>query len=230
MSIYYFIIIGTIVGYLLGSISYSLLISKIFFKTNLNKCGSGNLGSANVGRTLGPLAGVIVMLLDLLKAGLPAFIMYKIAENNITLTEESVLLPIVFFATGLAACIGHCYSCYAKFKGGKAVAPVAGLLIFMNYRLALVAFVTYLIVFLIFKIISVSSISSAISTMIASLFTFFNKCYLFNNVFESNVTVIFYHIFIFMLGALLIFRHIPNIKRLIKGEEKKFAFGHRNKK
>ena len=88
MSIYYFIIIGGIVGYLIGSIPFALIIGKVFYKVDVRKHGSGNLGSTNVGRTLGPVAGVSVMILDILKAGLPSLIMYKLAEASLANNPE----------------------------------------------------------------------------------------------------------------------------------------------
>lgn len=234
MSIYYFVIIGVIVGYLCGSIPFALIIGKIFYKTDVRNHGSGNLGSTNVGRTLGPVAGVTCMLIDITKAGVPALIMYKIAEsvliNNSTLSNQLGYLSIVYCVTGLASCIGHCFPLFANFKGGKAVASIAGFIACMNYKLAIVAFGVYLVVFLIGKIISLSSISTAIATFIASFIPFFKDCYLFtHNELNNNVSLIFFHITLFILGALLIIRHIPNIKRLLKGEEKRFKFEHKSR-
>lgn len=235
MSIYYFIIIGGIVGYLIGSIPFALIIGKMFYKVDVRNYGSGNLGSTNVGRTLGPLAGIICMLIDIAKAGVPALIMYKIAEsvliNNPTLSSQAIYLSIVYCITGLASCFGHCFPLFANFKGGKAVASIAGFIACMNYKLAIVAFGTYFIVFLITKIISLGSISTAITTFIASFIPFFKDCYLFtNNELSNNISLIIFHITLFILGALLILRHIPNIKRLINGQEKKFKFEHKNRK
>ena len=234
MNIYYFIVIGGLIGYLCGSIPFALLIGKIFYKVDVRNHGSGNLGSTNVGRTLGPVAGIIVMLLDVLKAGLPAFIMYKIAENSIISNDiyshQSEYLSCVYCVTGLLACIGHCHPCFANFKGGKGVASIGGFLVFMNYKLALVAIVTYVTMFLITKIISLGSISAAMSTIIVSFFNFFKDCYLFkHNELNNELSVFIYYITLVMLALLLIHRHIPNIERLLKGQEKKFKFEHKNR-
>ena len=165
--------------------------------------------------------------------------MYKIAETSllsdlaissqITNVEQLSHLSTVFMVTGLASCIGHCYPIFANFKGGKAVASIAGFLIVMNYKLAIVAFVTYVIVLLITKVISLCSIGSAISTLIASFIPFFNDANIFaHNELSNNVSLIIYHTTIVLYAILLIYRHLPNIKRLIKGEEKKFRFEHKN--
>ena len=235
MSIYYFIIIGAIIGYLCGSIPFALIIGKVFYKTDVRNHGSGNLGSTNVGRTLGPVAGVVCMLIDITKAGIPALIMYKISEasllNNPELTNQVVYLSIVYCVTGFASCFGHCFPLFANFKGGKAVASIAGFILCMNYKLAIVAFGAYFIVFLITKIISLGSISTAIATFIASFIPFFKDCYLFtHNELNNNISLLIFHVTLFVLGALLIIRHIPNIKRLLKGEEKKFKFEHKSRK
>ena len=101
----------------------------------------------------------------------------------------------------------------------------------MNYKLAIVAFGTYFIVFLITKIISLCSISTAIATFIASFIPFFKDCHLFtHNELSNNISLLIFHITLFILGALLIIRHIPNIKRLLKGEEKRFKFEHKSRK
>jgi glycerol-3-phosphate acyltransferase PlsY len=235
MSIYYLIIIGGLVGYLFGSIPFALIIGKVFYKTDVRNHGSGNLGSTNVGRTLGPIAGIIVMLLDIIKAGLPSLAMYKISElvliNNHEYSHQLVNLSCVYCVTGLMACFGHCHPCFANFKGGKGVASICGFLLFMNFRLFLVAILTYLVILLIFKIISVSSISAAMTTIISSFFPFFRKCYLFTHGEMNNELSLFiYSITLVMLALLLIHRHIPNIERLLKGKEKKFKFEHKNRK
>lgn len=236
MSIYYFIIIGVIVGYLCGSIPFALIIGKIFYKTDVRNYGSGNLGSTNVGRTLGPVAGITCMIIDITKAGVPALIMYKIAEasllKNIVLFQPNDLsfLSIVYCATGLASCIGHCFPIFAQFKGGKAVASIAGFIACMNYKLAIVAFGVYLVVFLIGKIISLSSISTAVATLIASFIPFFKDCYLFtHNELNNSISLIVFHITLAALALLLILRHLPNIRRILKGEEKKFKFEHKSR-
>ena len=235
MSIYYFIIIGVIIGYLIGSIPFALIIGKVFYKVDVRKHGSGNLGSTNVGRTLGPVAGVSVMILDILKAGLPSLIMYKIAEaslsNNPEFSHQLVYISSIYCITGLMACLGHCHPCFANFKGGKAVASICGFLLFMNYKLFVVAILTYVLVFIIGKIISLASISAAMSTIIVSFIPWFKDCYLFTNgELNNELSVFIYHITLVLLALLLIHRHIPNIERLLKGQEKKFRFEHKNRK
>ena len=233
MNVTSFIILSAIIGYLTGSIPFALIIGKIFYKTDVRKYGSGNLGSTNVGRTLGPLAGSVVMILDILKGGLPPFIMYKIAEKVILTShpEQLIHLSAIYCICAIFVALGHCYPIFANFKGGKAVASIAGFLLFMNYKLFIIAILSYVIVALITKIISLSSISSALSVMSVALLPFFKDGHLFKynelhpTITNSYFAFIIYVITVLFLGHLLIFKHIPNIKRIIRKEEKKFKYG-----
>ncbi len=230
MDIYVFIVIGMIVGYLCGSIPFALIIGKLFYKVDVRKYGSKNLGSTNVARTLGVTAGAVVLILDLIKGGLPPFIMYKIAESSLSdhFPEQLKYLSIVYCVTGFFVALGHCHPLFANFKGGKAVACICGFLLFMNFRLWLVGILTYLIVVIISRIISLGSISAAIAVMIAQFIPFFRHCYLFRynelspDIIHTRIPLFVYTITLILLGLLLIYRHIGNINRLIHGEEKKF--------
>lgn len=233
MNIYYLVTIGAIFGYICGSIPFALIVGKLFYKTDVRHHGSGNLGSTNVARTLGPLAGISVMLLDLLKGGLPAFIMYKISEsillNSPEFSHQVVYLSIVYCITGVMAAIGHCHPLFANFKGGKAVASIAGFLLFMNYKLFLIGIGTYILVLLICKVVSLSSISAAISVVISVFIPVIKESHLFKyNELNDPFSVYIYYVCIILLALLLIYKHIPNIKRLAKGEEKKFKFEHKH--
>ncbi len=225
MDIYVFIVLGMIIGYLCGSIPIALIIGKLFYKVDVRKYGSGNLGSTNVARTLGAFAGANVLILDLLKGGLPALIMYKIAESVLTesFPEQLKYLSIIYCVTGFFVSLGHCHPLFAHFKGGKAVACICGFLLFMNIRLWLVAIIAFIIAVAISRIVSLGSLSAAIAVMIAQFIPYFKNCYLFtHNELNNRISFFIYSITLVLLGLLLIYRHLENIKRLIHGEEKKF--------
>lgn len=230
MDIYAFIVIGILLGYLCGSIPFALLIGKIFYKTDVRKYGSKNLGATNVTRTLGVFAGVVVLLLDLLKGGLPAYILYQIANHSLSNThpEQLKYLSIVYCVCGFFTALGHCHPLFAKFKGGKAVASICGFLLFMNYKLFLVAVIVFVVLVLLTRTVSIGSISAAIIVPIFMFIPFFKDSYLFkyNELFPdicgSKTPLFIYYITIFLLAILLIYRHLGNISRLLKKEEPKF--------
>ena len=150
-----------VLGYLIGSIPFALVIGKVFYNTDVRQYGSGNLGGGNTGRVLGQKAGLSTMALDLLKVTLVVLIAKLVVG-----TDTAMALG------ALAAGIGHCFPLYAHFKGGKAVAAMYGYL----FGLFVVAgrsplyfflpLVIFLIVIVVSRIISLSSIISAIAVTI----------------------------------------------------------------
>ena len=115
------IILSVIIGYLIGSVPFALVVGKVFFRTDVRDHGSHNLGGCNTGRVLGSKAGVAVMTLDLLKATLAIY-----------LASHFEFYEITMIVAGLAAAIGHCFPLFAGFKGGKAVAALYGFLFGMG--------------------------------------------------------------------------------------------------
>ena len=150
-----------VLGYLIGSIPFALVIGKVFYNTDVRQYGSGNLGGGNTGRVLGKKAGLSTMALDLLKVTLVVLIAKLVVG-----TDTAMALG------ALAAGIGHCFPLYAHFKGGTAVAAMYGYL----FGLFVVAgrsplyfflpLVIFLIVIVVSRIISLSSIISAIAVTI----------------------------------------------------------------
>ena len=150
-----------VLGYLIGSIPFALVIGKVFYNTDVRQYGSGNLGGGNTGRVLGKKAGLSTMALDLLKVTLVVLIAKMVVG-----TDTAMALG------ALAAGIGHCFPLYAHFKGGKAVAAMYcylfGLFVVAG-RSPLYFFlplVIFLIVIVVSRIISLSSIISAIAVTI----------------------------------------------------------------
>ena len=150
-----------VLGYLIGSIPFALVIGKVFYNTDVRQYGSGNLGGGNTGRVLGKKAGLSTMALDLLKVTLVVLIAKLVVG-----TDTAMALG------ALAAGIGHCFPLYAHFKGGKAVAAMYGYLFGLFVvvgRSPLYFFlplVIFLIVIVLSRIISLSSIISAIAVTI----------------------------------------------------------------
>lgn len=204
-------VIAFILAYLLGSIPTAVWIGKRFHGIDVREHGSGNAGATNTIRVLGWKTGLPVMLIDVAKgwlaAMLPRFLHLAPAESAL-LTDLQIL-------TGLTAIMGHIFPVFAGFRGGKGVATVFGTLLAINPALTLVCIGVFLIVLLLTGIVSVSSMSAGIAFPVF-LFTVFDTPSLFLKVFS-----------VFIAVALLV-THRNNIKRLLKGEEKKL-FGKKSK-
>ena len=148
---------AALIGYLLGSVPFALVIGKVFYHTDVRTVGSKNLGGGNTGRVLGAKAGLAVMTLDILKVSLAVLLA--------SCFEDGELILIV---AGLAAAIGHCYPLFARFKGGKAVATMYGFLFGLilcghSVWIFLVPLIVFMVVLWLSKIVSLSSMVSAVA-------------------------------------------------------------------
>ena len=200
----YRFLFAAVIGYLLGSIPFALVIGKVFYKTDIRNFGSRNLGGGNAGRVLGKTAGLAVMTLDILKVTL-AIALAKLFSGN----ETAMILA------GLAAAIGHCFPLFARFKGGKAVATMYGFLFGMmvlgGYSPAIffIPLISFLIILYLFKIIALSSIGSAlIVTLYVALTT---------HSWPMTAALL-------VFDVLMIWRHRANIVRIMKHEENKIKW------
>lgn len=198
------IIIAIIIGYLLGSIPFALVIGKLFYKTDVREYGSGNLGGSNAGRILGPKVGAAVIILDVLKVTLAIFI-----------TSHFAYSEMASIWAGFAAAFGHCYPVFAGFKGGKAVATMFGFLLgisiftFHDASMLLIPFAAFIIVLLAGKMVSLASMVAAITS---SIYIFIDS--------PADST----RVASILLTILLIYRHRANIQRILKGEESKVSW------
>lgn len=196
-------VIAALIGYLLGSIPFALVIGKVFFNTDIREFGSGNLGGTNAGRTLGKKAGLAVMVLDVLKATLAMAIAYFI--------DPKTMIYAGFFAT-----IGHCFPLFANFRGGKAVSTAFGFLLAISILIThnvLLHFVLPLaIMVLSLYLTKIVSLSSMIGVAAAALIYWVSGV---DPLVASSVSVI---------ALLVIYRHKENIKRIIEHNERKITW------
>lgn len=191
------IIVLLIISYLVGSIPFSLLIGKFAFDKDLRKFGSGNLGSTNAFRILGKKAGIIILILDILKGAIPVLLGHLFAPEYFHV-----------FIFGLAAALGHVFSIFIKFKGGKAVATSGGAVLGFNPLLFLVLLAAFLITLKISKFVSLSSIVAAVTFVIASL------------VIQDMLMIVFSVV----VAILVVYKHRSNIQRIKDGTEPKITF------
>ncbi len=193
-----------IIAYLLGSVPTAVWAGKIFRGIDLREHGSGNAGAANAIRILGWKIGVPVLSIDMAKGWLAAMlpVLFNLAENE---TSLSTNLQI---GTGVTAIIGHILPVFARFRGGKGVATASGVLLAIHPLLTLACLGIFLVVLLSSRIMSVASLSAGIAFPILLFFIFDTPSPLFR-------------IFSITIALALIFTHRNNIRRLVRGEEKK---------
>lgn len=202
-------IIIAIIAYLLGSISFSVIISKKMAGFDVRQKGSGNAGTTNVLRSVGKKAAIFTLILDVLKgvvAILVAYIVGKIVKD----IDKSLLVQIA----GIAVIIGHTFPIFFGFKGGKGIATSLGVLLMTNWNIGLICLVFALVLMALTKIVSLGSIAAAILFPILIIFMPSNS-YLV----EGN-----YIIYSIILAVLVIYNHRANVKRLLNGTENKLDF------
>ena len=184
-------IIG-IISYLMGSIPFGLILTKIFLKKDIREIGSGNIGATNALRTGNKLIGYSTLILDVLKAVIP--VLYV----KINFTDA-------VYVSALCAFIGHVFPVWLKFKGGKGVATYLGILFSLNIILGIVFGVCWLIIFFITKYSSLASLVGSFSIPLYKL------------IIGQTENVLFFGI----MFVLIFFTHRENIKRLKNKEETK---------
>ncbi|CAI3500647.1 glycerol-3-phosphate 1-O-acyltransferase PlsY [Enterococcus cecorum] len=197
-----------LVAYLLGSILSGVWIGKIFYHKDIRQFGSGNTGTTNTFRVLGKKAGIAVLIIDILKGTLATMLptLFGITQVN----------PLIF---GVAAIIGHTFPIFAHFKGGKAVATSAGMLlgyqpIFFIYSCAI-----FIICLFITSMVSLSSMIAAILITLSTIFLpYICPALLPKHNLLLTIIAICVSTFIF-------YRHKDNIKRIKNGTESRVPFG-----
>lgn len=192
-----------ICAYLLGSIPSGLWIGKVFYKTDIREHGSGNLGATNTFRTLGKKAGIIVTIIDILK-GTAAVLLPLIPYF-----QDTSIHPLLL---GGIAVFGHMYPIFASFRGGKAVATSAGVLLGYAWPLFVILACTFLIALKLTKMVSLTSIIvSTIALIYAIVNVFING--------EWELLLL-----IAILFTFIVYRHRENIKRIKNGTEPKIKW------
>ena len=206
MTEIFIFIITSLFCYLIGSISFGRILSKLTTGVDITKVGSGNTGATNVLRSSGPALGLIVLILDMAKSIIPVAVL-----NQINYFDSNG--SIQFFA--LLFIIGHCYPIYNKFKGGKGVATGIGPLVIIFFPSSLVALIVFIITILFTKYVSAGSILGCLFALISMIF--------FNISGSYNST---YYDLIYLLPAItiIIYKHSENISRLINNNENKLSF------
>ena len=185
------LIIVAVYSYLLGSIPFGLVLTKIFLKKDIREIGSGNIGTTNVLRTGKKSLAVTTLMFDLLKGYFSIIITFTYFENLISYSA-------------LICFIGHIFPVWLKFKGGKGVATYLGVILALSYKFFLIFGITWLVLSFLFRYASLSSI---ISSLIVFVYSYF---------FINNFSLI-----LFIFFVIIIYTHRENIVRLKNSEESK---------
>lgn len=211
-------IIMLIVAYLIGSVNFSVLISKRVAGFDVREKGSGNAGSTNVLRSVGKGAAVITLICDILK-GVVAISIAIIAGNIIQNSNKELLIQIA----GIAVVIGHTFPVFFGFKGGKGVATSLGIILMSNWQIGLICLVFALVLMALTRMVSLGSCGAAILFPVLTLFI--NENYMVLTEGKSGNTYLIYSV---ILAIIVLFNHRSNIQRMLKGTESKI--GEKSKK
>lgn len=202
-----------IIAYLIGSINFSVIISKKMAGFDVREKGSGNAGTTNMLRSVGKKAAAVTLVCDILK-GVVAILIALIIGKIINGVDTSMLVQ----TAGIAVILGHTFPIFFKFKGGKGVATSLGVLIMSNWQIGLICLVFAILLIVLTQMVSVGSIAAAILYPVLTLFIPQNY------IVEGN-----YMIYSILLAVLIVFNHRENVKRLLNGTENKISFKGTNK-
>ena len=197
------IVLGATMAYLLGSIPSGLWIGRKFFQIDIRQHGSGNLGATNSFRILGKKAGTIVLLMDLLKGSISVLLLKQMDLHGVS--------PLII---ALFAVIGHTYPLFANFKGGKAVATFAGVILAYQPVLFLVGLAIFIVTLAISKMVSFTSMLTISIGVLLSLY--------FHDIVLTIIAL--------LADIFIIYRHQTNIQRILNGTEPKVDIFKRNKR
>ena len=205
--------LATIFAYLIGSISFAVVFSKIFMKDDIRSHGSGNAGTTNMMREGGFLPGALTFICDALK-GFVACLVGKLVFEHFADSSAIAFGIYGAFICGVACMLGHVYPIFFQFKGGKGIATSVGIFAVCCPIAIVIGLLVFALVLFITRYVSVSSITAAI-TVVALTLVFYNK----NALFWPQAVLAA------IMGIIVILKHVENIKRIINGTENKIRLG-----
>lgn len=197
-----------IVAYLLGSIPFGILMAMLFGGADVRKSGSGNIGATNVARVVGPLAGVLTLLLDAAKGWFAVWLAARWTHGE----------ALAMVLAGLFAMLGHCFPVWLRFRGGKGVATAAGVFLALCPTAMLAAFIIFMLVVGFWRFVSLGSIAAA-----AALPLLIYLLWAPHFAPPQSVTIVS-----LAIAVLVIYQHRGNIGRLARGEEPQFSFSKKD--
>ncbi len=202
------VLIYMILSYVIGSFPTSYIVGKIFKKVDIRELGSGNVGATNTFRVLGVAYGVPVLIIDILKGALPTYFFGLRNYPN---------QMLVFLAIGISAILGHVFSIFLKFKGGKGVATSLGVFLVILPKCTISALSLFLIIFFTTGYVSLGSIIAALGLPVIFHYMYFSRT-------DNNMLL-----GISVVSFMILLAHRGNISRLLSGKERRLLWKKRGK-
>jgi glycerol-3-phosphate acyltransferase PlsY len=194
-------------AYLLGSIPFGLLLTKIFGGGDVRKAGSGNIGATNVARVVGPLGGTLTLVLDSAKGAAAVWLAGRV-------TNESATWMMM---AAFAVLLGHCFPVWLKFKGGKGVATAFGVFLVLCPLAAVTAMLLFVLCVAYWRYVSLGSVAAAAAMPLLIYFLWAPR----------HAPPIIVDIGTLGMALLVIYKHDGNLQRLVEGTEPRFSFGRK---
>lgn len=206
-------IIIAVIAYLIGSINFSIILSKRMAGFDIREKGSRNAGTTNMLRSVGKKAAVITLICDILK-GVVSILIAVLVGKIIKNLDNALLVQLA----GIFVIIGHTFPVFFKFKGGKGIATALGVLLMINWQIGLICLIFALVLMALTKMVSVGSIAAAI--LFPILVAFIDQNYIVPTS-NSNWS---YLVFSIIVSLLVIFNHRANVQRILNGTENRLSF------
>ena len=206
-----FNVITAIIAYLIGSVNFSVILSKKMAGFDVREKGSGNAGTTNMLRSVGKKAAALTLICDVLK-GVVAILIAMFIGWAFKIENQSLLVQIA----GIAVVIGHTFPIFFGFKGGKGVATSLGILIMSNWQIGLICLVFGVLLIALTRMVSLGSCSAAVLFPVLTLF-------ITDNYIVSQGSG--YLIYSIILAVIVLYNHRSNIKRIMEGNENRISFG-----
>lgn len=207
-------VIMAIIAYLIGSVNFSVIISKKMAGFDVREKGSGNAGTTNMLRSVGKKAAALTLILDILK-GVLAIGIAILAANIEQESDPAIMVSIA----GVLVVLGHTFPIFFGFKGGKGIATSLGVLLVINWQIGLICLVFALILMALTKMVSLGSIMAAILFPVLTIFIADN--YIVESIAENRLV---YIVFGIVMAIIVVFNHRSNLKRILNGTENKLSF------
>jgi acyl phosphate:glycerol-3-phosphate acyltransferase len=192
-------------AYLLGSIPFGVLFTRLFGGRDVRKFGSGNIGATNVARVAGPIPAILTLLFDVAKGAVPVWVAGRFSTESATWT----------MIAALAALLGHCFPIWLEFRGGRGVATAAGAFLVLCPAALLGSVMLFLLVLFFWRYVSLASISAAAAMPLLVYFLWA----------PHHAPPLIVTFGALAAAAIIFYKHDANIQRLVQGEEPKFSLG-----